>query len=212
MPFNINNFKTNLEDYGYLKSNSFQVFIQPPAIMFGNMLNSGGNLSQLNELSTLQTFRIDQVKVPGINLASADVNRYGAGPTQKQPYNAQFTEVQMSILSDNEASIWQYWYNWVRAIYEFNGTESSGFGEINRFPSYLSEYKSNFSTIMQIVMYDQEGNAVQRINLYEAFPTSLREVPLAWADDDNLVKINVSIAYTDYTITSSVLENPIPIF
>jgi len=75
------------------------------------MLNSGGNLSQLNELSTLQTFRIDQVKVPGINLASADVNRYGAGPTQKQPYNAQFTEVQMSILSDNEASIWQYWYN-----------------------------------------------------------------------------------------------------
>jgi len=65
---------------------------------------------------------------------------------------------------------------------------------------------------MQIVMYDQEGNAVQRINLYEAFPTSLREVPLAWADDDNLVKINVSIAYTDYTITSSVLENPIPIF
>ena len=212
MPFNINNFKTNLEDYGYLKTNSFQVFIQPPAIMFGNMLNSGGNLTQLNELSSLQTFRIDQVKVPGINLASADVNRYGAGPTQKQPYNAQFTEVQMSILSDNEASIWQYWYNWVRAVYEFNGTESSNSGEFNRFPSYLSEYKSNFSTIMQIVMYDQEGNVVQRINLYEAFPTSLREVPLAWADDGNLVKINVSIAYTDYTITSSVLENPISIF
>lgn len=212
MPFNINDFKTNIEDYGYLKTNLFEVYIQPPPIMFGNMLNSGGNLSQLNELSDLQTFRIDQVRTPGISLASADVSRYGAGPTQKQPFNAQFNEISFSVLCDDQALIWEYWYNWIRSVYEFNGTESSNFGEANRFATYLSEYKSNYSTMMQIVMYDQEGNTVQRINLYDAFPTAMKDVPLAWADDGNMIKIDVSIAYTDYTITSSVLEPPMRTF
>lgn len=212
MPFNINDFKANIEDYGYLRANQFEVFIQPPPIMFGNMLNNNGSLSELKEITDLQTFRIDQVRAPGISLASADVSRYGAGPTQKQPFNAQFNEIHFSILSDDQAVVWQYWYNWVRSIYEFTGTESSGFGEVNRIPTYLSEYKSNYSTIMQIVMYDQEGNTVQRINLYEAFPTAIGEVPLAWGDTGNMIKINVAIAYTDYTIVSSVLETPIRVF
>ena len=208
MLFNINNFKANIEDYGYLKTNLFEVYIQPPNILFGSALNSGGITSQINEITELQTFRIDQVRAPGISLASADVSRYGAGPTQKQPFNAQFNEISFSVLSDNQALVWQYWYNWVRAIYEFNGTEDSGFGEINRFATYLSEYKSNYSTTMQIVMYDQEGNTVQRINLYQAFPTAIRDIPLAWGDDGNMIKIDVNIAFTDYSIVNSVLEPP----
>jgi hypothetical protein len=212
MPFNINDFKANIEDYGYLKTNLFEVYMQPPNILFGNTLNNNGIISQINELTDLQTFRIDQVRAPGISLASADVSRYGAGPTQKQPFNAQFNESSFSVLCDNQASVWQYWYNWVRAIYEFNGTDSAEFGEVNRFATYLSEYKSNYSTMMQIVMYDLEGNTIQRINLYEAFPTAIRDIPLAWADDGNMIKIDVNIAYTDYTIESSVFEEPMRIF
>ena len=212
MPFNINDFKANIEDYGYLKTNQFEVYIQPPNILFGTAMNSNGIISQINEVTDLQTFRIDQVRAPGISLASADVSRYGAGPTQKQPFNAQFNEISFSVLCDNQAVVWQYWYNWVRAIYEFNGTEDSGFGEINRFATYLSEYKSNYSTTMQIVMYDQEGNTVQRINLYEAFPTAIRDIPLGWGDDGNMIKIDLNIAFTEYTIVNSVLESPMRSF
>lgn len=212
MPFNINDFKANIEDYGYLKTNHFEVYIQPPPIMFGNTLNTGGDFLQLNELSDLQTFRIDQIRAPGISMVSADVSRYGAGPTQKQPFNAQFNEISFSVLCDNQATVWQYWYNWIRSIYEFNGSENSGFGDFSRFPSYLSEYKSNYSTVMQIVMYDTEGNTVQRINLYEAFPTSIRDVPLSWGDEGDMVKINVAISFTDYTIENSVFEAPMRVF
>jgi hypothetical protein len=212
MPFNINDFKANIEDYGYLKTNLFEVYVQPPNVLFGGALNSDGDVLQMNDLSNLQTFRIDQVRVPGISLASADVSRYGAGPTQKQPFSAQFNETSFSVLCDNQAVVWQYWYNWVRAVYEFNGTEDSGFGEINRFATHLSEYKSDYATTMQIVMYDQEGNTVQRINLYEAFPTAIRDIPLAWGDDGNMIKIDVNIAFTDFSIVNSVLESPMRFF
>jgi hypothetical protein len=59
---------------------------------------------------------------------------------------------------------------------------------------------------MQIIIYDPFGNAIQRVNLYEAFPTALREIPLAWNDAGNLMRLNVTVAYTDYTIVGSALE------
>jgi hypothetical protein len=58
---------------------------------------------------------------------------------------------------------------------------------------------------MQIVMYDSYGNTIQRINLYEAFPSSLREVALAWGQGD-LIRISVSVTYSSFTIVSSELE------
>jgi len=46
---------------------------------------------------------------------------------------------------------------------------------------------------------------VQKINLFEAFPTGIREIPLSWGDS-NLMKINVSLAYTEYTVEGSSVE------
>ena len=212
MAFNINQFKANIQDFGYLKTNQYEVYIQPPKVLFGNALNQNGNATAVKNVTDMQVFRIDQIRAPGISLASADVSRYGVGPTQKQPFNAQYSEISFSVLCDEKAKIWQYWYNWLVAIFGFNGTEGALFAQAQQFPSYLSEYKENYSTIVQIVMYDQYKNLVQRINLYEAFPTALREVPLAWGQTGEMIKINVNMSYTEYTIVSAALENPVKIF
>ena len=207
MPFNINNLRSTVENYGYLKTNHFEVYMQPPKLTFGG---ATAGSTPTNEIAKIQTFRMDQIRAPGISIASADVNRYGMGPTQKQPFNAQFSELSFSILCDGKAEIWQYWYNWCNAIFEFNGADNSGFGQVQRIPTYLAEYKENYSTLMQIVIYDTTGKTVQRINLYEAFPTALREMNLAWGELDTLMKINVSVAYTGYTIVNSTQEIPSP--
>ena len=206
MPFNINSFKANIEDFGYLKNNQFEVLVTPPPILFGRNMSSFGTPTAINDVLSNTRFRIEQVRAPGISLMSADVSRYGVGPTQKQPFNAQYQDVTFSILVDEFAETWQFWYNWIRTIYEFNGTESGiGTGGSNRIPTYTTEYKEKYSSIMQIVMYDSYGNTIQRINLYEAFPSSLREVALAWGQGD-LIRISVSITYSSFTIVSSELE------
>jgi hypothetical protein len=208
MPFNINTFKANVEDFGYLKNNSFQVFILPPPSLFNSRVSSFNSSVAASQLSRIQTFRVDQIKAPGISLLHADVNRYGVGTSQKNPFNAQFQEISFSVLNDENSDIWNYWHNWIKSIFDFTGSDSNSFGDINSFPTFKCGYKSQYSTTIQIVIYNPYGEVAQRINLYEAFPGAIRDVPLAWGDTNNLMRLGVSLLYSYYTISSSELVLP----
>jgi len=197
MTFNVGRFKESLARFGYLDNNSFEVFVQTPPILIG------GNQNAAMQIAENMSFRIDQVRAPGISLITADINRYGTGPTQKMPTSAQFQEVNISVLGDHYCEFWQYWYNWTRAVFEFNAAPGGT-------PSYTAQYKNGqngYSSIIMIQIYDHFGNPIQTINLFEAFPTAVREVPLSWGDG-NLMKINVSLAYTEYTIDSVTSARP----
>jgi len=192
MPFNIEKFKANLSKFGYLDNNSFSVFVQTPPILLGDIQNrviASGNIAES------MSFRIDQVRAPGVSLQSIDNNSYGVGQTQKQPYNAQIQEITISMLGDHYCEFWQYWYNWTRAIFEFNA------GSTNGTPSYSSSYKHDYSSVVMIYFYDHFGNNVQRISLFECFPTSIREIPMSWGDP-NLMRFSVSLAYSEYVVES----------
>lgn len=202
MPFDVNKFQTNLRDFGYIDNNSFSVMVQTPRIMSNSILSNQGTPTAMYKIAQNMEFRIDQVRAPGISLQTADINRYGIGPTQKQPINAQFQEINISMLGDHYCEFWQFWYQWTRAIFQFNGSTAG-----NWAPNYTAEYKENYSSTVTIFIYDHYGNNIQKINLFEAYPTAIREFPLSWGDS-NLLKINVQIAYTEYTIENSTLQAP----
>ena len=204
MPFNIDAFKQNVNDYGYLDNNNFEVIISTPPILSNSLLSNAGTPTTNQEISKRLKLRIDQIQAPGIMLQNAQIQKYGIGVPQFFPINANIKEISFSILVDHFGEIWQYWYNWIRSIYEFSGTDSSTGFSSNAFPSYLAEYKSNYSTVMQIIIYDHFGNAIQKINLFEAFPVSIRELNLSWGDSQ-LMKLNVSIAFTEFVIVGSTL-------
>lgn len=195
-----------METTGYLKNNQFEVLITPPRILLNNNLNNFGTSTATRSILNNLRFRIEQVTSPSINLVSADISRYGIGPTQKQPYNAQYQDLSFSIVADGFGEVYQLLYNWVNSIFNYNGTESARIGAANRIPTYTSEYKENYSTTMQIVIYDMYGNVIHRINLYEAFPSSIREFRLGWNDSQNLMRLAVSVTYSEYSVVGSVLE------
>jgi len=60
----------------------------------------------------------------------------------------------------------------------------------------LTKYKDDYSTNMIITLYDDFGQIVKEIELIQAFPSSVREIPLAWNDNQNLLRIQTSITYT----------------
>lgn len=200
MAFNINRFLTNIKDYGYIDNNSFEVFVQTPAILTenGGVLNNQGTPASLRKIAENMSFRIDQVRAPGISIINLDVNHYGVGPTQKKPVNAQFQETSISIIGDHYCEFWQYWYQWTRAIYQYNGTSAG------QAPTYTADYKDRYSSTISIFIYDHYGNIIQKVNLFEAFPTAIRDFPLSWGDS-NLMRINVQLAYTEYTIENSTI-------
>jgi hypothetical protein len=128
------------------------------------------------------------------------------------PYNAFLHDTTFTVLVDKKSDLWHFWYNWVRYINEFNGTESTGrlTGPQSRIPSFNVKYKDDYSSTMQIIVYNQEGEVSSRVNLYEAFPSSVREVPLAWNDVGDLMRISVSITYANYSIENSQFVRSLP--
>lgn len=204
MPFNIENFKSNLDEYGYLQNNKYELWVNPPRMFEGASLTTESTQSSPNDIMRNLKFRIDSVKAPGIQLLSADNNRYGVGPTQKQPFNAQFNELGFSFVSDVFGELWQYWYNWIREIYQFNGRD----GNSDTLAGYTSRYKEEYATFIQLIIYNNEGDIVQSFNFYDAFPTSINEVPLSWNDTNQLVRVGVTLSYKEFTIQSSTIQGP----
>jgi len=115
-------------------------------------------------------------------------------------------DISLSILSDGYGYIWQFWHNWVNAIFGFTGEMNAASGTNSRLPTYQLTYKEDYSTTIQIVVYDAFGNAIQRIDLYEAFPSSIRETRLGWGESGQLIKLGIGISYTDFTIVGSTVE------
>jgi hypothetical protein len=58
-----------------------------------------------------------------------------------------------------------------------------------------------------IVIYNEVGEVAKTINLYEAWPSSIREIPLGWNDNENLVRLAVSITYSGYTMVGTNVIN-----
>jgi hypothetical protein len=121
------------------------------------------------------------------------------------PYNAQYFDTTFSILLDRNTDLWDFWYNWINGIFNFNGQEPNGDNIFNggRIPNYTIEYKDEYSTNMMIVIYNDVGETVKTINLYEAYPSSMREIQLAWNDNVNLMRIAITVTYSSYSIVGS---------
>lgn len=194
MPFNINEFKADVQDRGYIKTNLFEVLVAPP------LVNAGGGNSNITKH---MSHRIEAVRAPGIQFMTADINRYGVGPTQKQPYNAQFNDISFTILCDNYGDIWQFWHDWLRTVYQFTPIAVPGSGTVSTQANYNVNYKDVYSSTVSIIIYDVGGSVIKRIDMYQAFPTSIREIPLNWEDQNNLLRLGVSLTYKEYTLVGA---------
>ena len=208
MPFNIDRFKANIEESGYIKTNSFGILISPPAILQNSQILNGGFSNPVNNVTNDLLFRVSELSTPATALNVADINRYGVGPTQKFPLNSVFNNLTLGILCDQYGDIWRFWYNWLNSIFEFTGKTDVATGNVNTLPAYGAEYKSNYATMASLLIYDPEGNEIQRFDMTDVFPTSMLDVGLDWGSSE-LIKLKITITFKDFTIVGSDTETPV---
>jgi len=209
MPFNVNNFRQNIAQNGYLRTNSFRVIVTPPSMLRNSAVNTFGTPTPTKNIADELSFRVEQIRTPGISLETADIHKYSVGPSRKVPVNAKFQEVELTILSDGYGNIWQFWHNWINNIFNFTSTTnlSSGRFQVNELANYSAEYMSNYSTNMGIIVYDSFGNGIMRIDFFEAYPIAFREVQLNWGEQRGLIKLGVTMTFSEYVITGSSVES-----
>jgi len=195
--FNIKEFSTNINRSGTLQNNKFLVEITPPR----------GTSNMNNYLQ----FRASSINMPGVNLKSISTYRYGIGPEEKTAVNVNFSDISISFIEDKQNSIWKFFSTWIDSIFKFqpgnNGSASAG-------TTYLSLYKNEYiSEAMKILIFNNEGNKVNTINLTRAYPTSISNIDLSWADQSELMKVTVGFTFREWYFdgrpNSAVAEAPV---
>lgn len=183
MPFNVDIFASEIMKTGTLQNNKFDVRFSLPLFLF----RSGSTESI--------TLRADSVQLPGINLDTTAVNRYGLGPRQKVPFNVNFNDNTISFIEDAKNSIWNLFHTWTTNILQYAAPGGSS-------PTYLMRYKKDYQTDISIIVYNTDGLAVSQITMKEAFPISMAGVGLSWADKSNILKVNVQFTFREWYMDS----------
>jgi hypothetical protein len=180
--FNIARFSAHINNSGTVQTNKFIVRIPPPII-----LRDGFDVIQRSI-----EYRANSVKVPGVDLDTQNVSRYGVGPSQKFPTNVNFTDIDINFLDTNGNYIWKYFAKWMNGIFDYTGV--SGGNE----PSYKVEYKKYYQTNIEIFVFDNDGRQTNAIILKEAFPISLSDVSLSWSENNRLYEFSVRFSFREW--------------
>ena len=77
---------------------------------------------------------------------------------------------------------------------------SSDLGASNSYPTYKAKYKDDFSTLVEILIYANDGALSQRVSLLQAFPTAITDIPLSWAEQSQPMRMSVTLTYSSYSI------------
>lgn len=200
--FNVNEFRQNVSQNGFLQTNRFKVEIPVPNVLSGSFNSNRPSAVSSTDTSQLLTFRAEQVKAPGITLNTSDVFRYGVGVRQAMPYSGSYTENVISFISDGYGDIWSFWYLWLNEIFQFAGADDfRGTGRsTNSLPSYELDYKENYATKITVTVYDNYGNEVQIINMWDAFPVSINDTQLNWGSNNQALRVTVGLSFKEMTI------------
>lgn len=188
--FDITDFRASMNKKGVVRNHSYMVSITPPAIL------SDYDASQL-------TLRCDSLNMPGISLMTQDgIYRYGYGPAEVMPYNAMYALVTMSFIIDRVASQFTFFNIWLNRVFDTNMSggilPQEAISDRTQSAPYEVSYKKDYATPMHIFVYNEVGDKVIELNFIEAYPVLIQDTPLSWGLQQDVVRLQVSMAYKSY--------------
>jgi hypothetical protein len=190
MTFSISDMSSAINSYnGVMRPNRFSVMITPPP------WNSDSNECRLIEVFC------DQASLPGITFATNDVKNLGYGPTFKLPHTPIYTDVDATVLLDNDAVVLGFFQKWVQNVMNVNPAGSPSTSGYNGARMYAVQYPSNYVTTVSIMLYDGEANTIVQYSLNEAYPLRLGQPTLDWSNNNQVLKLPVTFTFRTWTST-----------
>lgn len=210
--FNISNFRSNstLQD-SILPKHSFLVTFSPFAATqkAARVLNKYLVGTAASDL----VMRCDSAQLPGVTALKDEVSRFGYGPVEDMTYGMQFADMTLGFIVNKKGLHYKFFNDWMSLITNY---ASKGGGDMLNANNaigmpYQVGYKDDYSNLqMNITVFDRSQNQVLVYELYDVFPISINAQDVSWGDVDQLMRIYVRFAYTDFTLKTPLLEGEIP--
>ncbi len=203
--FNIAEFKSAIK-HDYHSTSHFHFVFALPNGLSGQKSGTDDDFSKV--VKDL-VFEVESANVPGIQIATDDVFRYGMGSSQKKPYAPIFNKVDLMVRSDAEGKVYDFFQSWMKLIVNYDSRKgsnyTSGFGGAK---VYEVNYLVDYAVEAQIITYSKVGEQVKKIYLRDCFPFLLGDVVHDWSDTNKLVKIPISLTFTDWYQDSFIQSVP----
>lgn len=194
--FNIDTFRSELHEYGVHQASHFNLVIHeiPPLLRDSN---SSQLFSSINEYLVL---RVDTAKIPGVSLATQEVVRHGFGAQELKPYAPIFDRIDITAYDDRYGLVYDFFQSWMKLVYNYDLRDSingaQGFGQ--RQNAYELTYKEDHAVDVSVIAYNPNGEQITKVTMREAFPTFLQSINMDWNAQNQIVKVAVSFAFTDW--------------
>jgi|694.fasta_scaffold00052_4 hypothetical protein len=188
----LQSFISEVKNGGLMKSSHFAVSITVPTDA-NNRTTIPGSFASSQAMKKYIMF-CDSTNLPGTSLGTVDVSAYGE--TRESPTQRIYDPVNLTFYVDNDMNIKKFFDSWINSI-------------INPITRNHAYYK-NYTTLVDIIVYDSEHNEKYKVTLHEAFPKSVSDIQLSYTGD-GVMKLSVSMQYRYYTVfnyeTNDVIES-----
>lgn len=196
--FNIDEFKSYISKNGLLKDNLYLVnFVQAQ--------NKNG------DIPTNLFFYTSSVQIPGVDLSTLSIKRYGYGPTEQYPDRPVFNMLNMTFMVEaNQKNVVTGFMSMLTSATNFARYNDMG-SIINNQKTYPYEvaYRNTYIFNLEVYVYNEIGAGIMIYEFRNCFAKTVDSINLNWASTDNLLKIGVSFSFTDFginTVTGSSID------
>lgn len=219
--FNINEFRSEMNLNGVLRNNQFLVVLTPPKTLADStdlqsikvtedtetIKDENGqdtenkktihNLRRTQNDTRILSLRCENASLPGVNFFSTDnIRRYGYGQLERRPYLPQFNPITLTFAVDKYGKTMKYFYDWAKSIVDYE-VMKNGKHDGSYFLSYKDDY---ICKKMNIWIYNPNNKVVVQCSLRDAFPLTISDTNLSWGQQDDYVRLQVTLQYTDIQI------------
>lgn len=188
MAFNINEILSNINRYGGLtKTSRFSLMITAPP------------WSQSQSEARLIEMFCDTAALPGLTFATNDVKNLGYGPTFKLPHTPIYSDVDATIMLDQQGVILKFFHNWMQNIININSDGSPSESGYNGAKMWSVQYPSNYVTTISIMLYDDTAQEIVVYGLHEAYPIRIGQPLVDWAAQNGVLRLPVTFTFKTWT-------------
>jgi hypothetical protein len=187
-------FQAALRQRSVARTSLFDVTITIPPIL---------NQPLFLPLGTTLSLWAEGAQLPGYNIQTDSIKRYGIGPMESVPYSIQTNDLTLNFIGDGAGGIQKFFYNWLQRI--VRGDEDVRYDDISPtgLQPYEVEFKDRYATTIRITQYDEQGTAIVIYDLVDAFPKNIPDISVSWSDNNSFMQFGVTFSYLQAKMTNA---------
>jgi len=182
MAFNVNDLISRVNEGGGLtRTSKFEAMITGP-----------------NANEPLLTYYCESAHLPGISFQTEDIKPSGYGISEKRPHGATFQDIQLTFFTDSQAKIFKFFHQWMQSIMNFNKkTNPNGTAAGSSYATFA--YPKDYYGGLSLTHFADDGKPVLKYDFIDVFPITIGDVQVDWAQENQLVRLPVTFAYTSWS-------------